>query len=191
MQKLRRNKIKEATASGTPRLMYKGINRKITYIRFADDFVIFVWGTKQDCIEIKESTRQFLKANLALNLSQAKTRITYLKKEKTKFLGFEIWQPKGELMGTKSDLSPDGKLDKKRVNAKYRGAVKTVPRIRITFSMNEVLTKLVAKGLARMKNGKYFPTSFKPALCYEPANIVNYLKLVFRGFSNYYSFCDN
>lgn len=42
MQKLRKKKIKEASASGIPRLKYKGVNRKIAYVRFADDFVIFV-----------------------------------------------------------------------------------------------------------------------------------------------------
>jgi len=128
---------------------------------------------------------------LSLNLSQAKTRITYLKKDKSKFLGFEIWQPAGTLMGTKKDLNPDGKIDRSRVNTKLRGAVSTVPRIRITFSMRKILTSLVNKGMARFKGGKFFPTSYKPALCYELANIVNYLKSVFRGLSNYYAFCDN
>jgi len=128
---------------------------------------------------------------LSLNLSSAKTRITYLKKNKSKFLGFEIWQPAGALMSSKKDLNPDGKIDKSRVNTKLRGAIRTVPRIRITFSMRKVLTSLVNKSLARFKGGKFFPTSYKPALCYELANIVNYLKSVFRGLSNYYAFCDN
>lgn len=126
-----------------------------------------------------------------MNLSSAKTRITYLKKDKTKFLGFEIWQPSKDIMGIKKDLNPDGKTDPSRANTKFRGAVKTVPRIRITFSMKKVLTSLVNRRLARFKDGKFFPTSFKPALCYELANIVNYLKAVFRGLSNYYGFCDN
>lgn len=142
-------------------------------------------------MEIKEFVSKFLKSDLALNLSQAKTSIVFLKKKKVKFLGFEIWQPNGEMMGVKKDLNPDGKLDKKREGTKYRGVVKTVPRIRITFSMNKVLTSLVDKGLARLKRGKFFPTSFKPALCYDLANIINYLKSVFRGLSNYYAFCDN
>jgi group II intron reverse transcriptase/maturase len=191
MQKLRVKKIKEASASGVPRLKYKGVNRKITYVRFADDFVIFVWGTKSDCIEIKYSISKFLKGDLALNLSSAKTRITYLKKDKVKFLGFEIWQPAGSLLGTKKDLNPDGSLGIARVGTKFRGAVKTVPRIRITFSMTRILRSLVDKGLARFKNGEFFPTSYKPVLCYELGNIVNYLKSVFRGLSNYYVFCDN
>lgn len=40
---------------------------------------------------------EFLKANLNLNLSQVKTSITYLKKDKAKFLGFEIWQSKNHI----------------------------------------------------------------------------------------------
>lgn len=94
-------------------------------------------------------------------------------------------------MGTKKDLNPDGSLGIARVGTKFRGAVKTVPRIRITFSMTRILRSLVDKGLARFKNGEFFPTSYKPVLCYELGNIVNYLKSVFRGLSNYYMFCDN
>lgn len=67
----------------------------------------------------------------------------------------------------------------------------SVPRIRITFSMRKVLGSLVDKGLARFKQGKFFPTSYKPALQYGLYNIVNYLKAVFRGLCNYYGFSDN
>jgi len=191
LQKLRRSKIKTAEMSGIPRLSHKGSTRKFTYVRFADDFIVFVWGTKSDCIEIRDIISKFLKGDLALNLSPAKTSITYLKKDKAKFLGFEIWQPKDSLIGTKKDLNPDGKTDKLREHTKLRGIVKTVPRIRITFSMRKVLTSLVDKGIARFKDGNFFPSSYKAALCYDTANIINYLKAVFRGLSNYYGFCDN
>jgi hypothetical protein len=57
--------------------------------------------------------------------------------------------------------------------------------------MNEVLRKLVDKGLVRYKAGKFFPTSYKPALQYDIANIVLYIKSVFRGITNYYGSADN
>jgi hypothetical protein len=57
--------------------------------------------------------------------------------------------------------------------------------------MRKVLTGLVDNGLARFKQGKFFPTSYKPVLQYDIVNIINYLKSVFRGLHNYYGFSDN
>ncbi len=191
LQKLRVSKIKKANSLGLVRLKHLGTTRKITFVRYADDFVIFVWGTKADCIELTDSVRKFLNGDLALNLSTAKTKITFLKKQKVKFLGFEIWQPKYHILSSKKDINPLGKLDKIKLKSKYRGAVMSTPRIRVTFSMKRVLNSLVDKGLARFKQGKFFPTSYKSVLQYDVANIVNYLRQVFHGIVNYYSFSDN
>lgn len=57
--------------------------------------------------------------------------------------------------------------------------------------MDKALRKLVDRGLVRFKHGKYFPTSFKPGLAYEIPNIINYLKVVFRGYTNYYGYGHN
>jgi len=78
-----------------------------------------------------------------------------------------------------------------KFNTKYRLPTAGVPRIRITFSMDMVLRKLENKGFVRFNNGKFFPTSFKPALQYNIPNIVNYIKAVFRGITNYYGFSNN
>jgi hypothetical protein len=107
------SKLKLAKDKGIPRLLYKGINRKIAYVRYVDDFIIFVWGTKNDCLEIKKIVSTFLKSDLGLNLSNEKTHITYLKKDKAKFLGFKIWQPATRLPSSKKDVNP---LGKKRYN---------------------------------------------------------------------------
>ena len=77
------------------------------------------------------------------------------------------------------------------MTSKYRGATVQVPRIRITFSMKSVLSKLVDKGLLRYKRGNFFPTSYKAVLHYDISNIVNYISAVFRGLSNYYGFAHN
>jgi retron-type reverse transcriptase len=42
LQKLRISKIKLAEKKGIQRLIYKGIHRKIAYVRYVDDFIIFV-----------------------------------------------------------------------------------------------------------------------------------------------------
>jgi len=191
LHKLRVSKLKLAEENSIPRTIFKGTNRRISYVRYADDFIIFVWGTKSDCLEIKKLVKNFLKSNLDLDLSDEKSRITFLKKEKANFLGFQIWQSPSKLPSKKSDVNPLGKLDRVKMSSKFRGATMQIPRIRITFSMNDVLRKLVDRGLVRYKAGKFFPTSFKSALQYDIANIVLYNKAIFRGLANYYGFAHN
>ena len=191
LHKLRVSKLKLAEKNNVNRVIFKGKNRRIAYVRYADDFIIFVWGTKNDCLEIKKLVKNFLKGNLDLDLSEEKSHITYLKKSKANFLGFQIWQSPGKILSKKSDVSPYGKIDRVKMNSKFRGASMQIPRTRITFSMNEVLRKLADKGLVRYKAGKFFPTSYKSALQYDIANIVLYIKSVFRGLANYYGFAHN
>ena len=68
-----------------PQNKFKGRNRRYAYVRYADDFIIFLWGTGSDCKEIKKLVKTFLKGSLDLDLSSEKTKITYLKKEKADF----------------------------------------------------------------------------------------------------------
>jgi hypothetical protein len=63
LHKLRIAKLKEATNLKIPRLKPKGSSRKIAYIRYVDDFIIFVWGTKNDCLEIKKLVGNFSNLN--------------------------------------------------------------------------------------------------------------------------------
>lgn len=88
--KLRIQKLKLAEKLNIQRSIPKGPNRKFAYVRYADDFIVFVWGTKNDCIEIQSRIKNFLKGNLDLDLSTDKTKITHLKFKKAEFLGFQI-----------------------------------------------------------------------------------------------------
>lgn len=191
LHKLRISKLKLAEKNNIQRVVFKVRNRRIAYVRYADDFIVFVWGTKNDCLEIKKLIKNFLKGDLDLNLSEEKFHLILLKKEKANFLGFQIWQSTTKLLSKKADINPYGKIDRVKINSKFRGASMQIPRTRITFSMNDVLRKLVDKGFVRYKAGKFFPTSYKSVLQYDIANIVSYNKAVFRGLANYYGFAHN
>ena len=191
LHKLRVTKLKRLKEENVPRLLHKGINRRYAYVRYVDDFIIFVWGTKNDCIEIRKIVKNFLKSNLKLGLNMEKTHITDLRKNKAAFLGFQLWQSPAKLLSKKKDVNPLGNIDRTKMNSKLRGATMQTPRLRITFSMESILRKLVDKGMARFKNGKFHPTSYKAALQYDIPNIVNYLKVVFRGIVNYYGYAHN
>jgi retron-type reverse transcriptase len=191
LHKLRVFKLKEASILNIPRYKFKGINRKIVYVRYFKAFIIFVWGTKNDCLEIKNLVGNFLKSQLSLNILKAKMKITHLKKDKANFLGFQFWQSRSFIHPFNSDENTADKIDRKDKKSEYRAVINQVSRLRITFSMNSVLSELVDKGLVRYKAGRFFPTSFKSALQYSIPNIIQYLKFVFRDLATYYGFCHN
>ena len=50
--------------------------KRMQYIRYADDFVVLVTGTKKDAIEICEEIKKALAGKCGLNLNMEKTQIT-------------------------------------------------------------------------------------------------------------------
>lgn len=191
LHQTRVTKLKLAKEKNISRTLLKGRNRRLAYVRYANDFIIFIWGTKNDCLEIRNLVKNFLKGDLDLVLPEDKSSIIYLKKDKANFLGFQLWQSPYKILSKKFDVNPYGKIDRTKMHTKFRGATLQTPRLRITFSMNEVLRKLVDKGLVRYKAGKFFPTSYKSILQYDVLNIVMYLKAVFLGLANYYGVAHN
>lgn len=63
--------------------------KRIQYVRYADDFIIGVIGSREDALMIKEDIANFLREGLNLELSHEKTLITHNSK-KVRFLGYEI-----------------------------------------------------------------------------------------------------
>lgn len=50
--------------------------RRLKYVRYADDFLIGVVGSHEECGQIKANITQFMKDKLKLELSAEKTLIT-------------------------------------------------------------------------------------------------------------------
>lgn len=76
------------------------MQKKITYVRYADDWVLFIRGTIEDAERAKELAGNFLKERLGLTLSLEKTKITDLFKNKATFLGYEIFYQRNKLNKT-------------------------------------------------------------------------------------------
>ena len=64
--------------------------RRLRYVRYADDHLLGFVGPKAEAEEIKQRLAQFLRDDLKLELSQAKTLITHARTSAAKFLGYEI-----------------------------------------------------------------------------------------------------
>ena len=70
------------------RLPYKDASdKKIAYVRYADDFIIGVSGSREDAEYIKQELMQFVATELKLELSDEKTKITH-SSENAHFLGY-------------------------------------------------------------------------------------------------------
>lgn len=63
--------------------------KRVTYIRYADDFLIGVIGTKAEAQTIKDKVGAKL-AEMHLHMSEEKSLITHARSAKAKFLGYEI-----------------------------------------------------------------------------------------------------
>ena len=64
--------------------------KRLQYVRYADDFLIGVIGSKEDAIAIKEKVKAFVAETLKLELSGEKTLITHSEKS-ARFLGYDIY----------------------------------------------------------------------------------------------------
>ncbi|WP_078557055.1 reverse transcriptase/maturase family protein [Bacillus alkalicellulosilyticus] len=63
--------------------------KRIQYVRYADDFIIGIIGSKEDADTVKEHLTKFLRDKLKLELSQDKTLITH-SSDKARFLSYDI-----------------------------------------------------------------------------------------------------
>ena len=70
--------------------------KRLKYVRYADDFLIGIIGSKEDAVKIKDDIKRFLADRLALELSDEKTLVTHSEKP-AKFLGYEVAVRKSNL----------------------------------------------------------------------------------------------
>jgi group II intron reverse transcriptase/maturase len=95
-EKIRKQMIAEIKLLRNERNKYAARNemddsiKRLKYVRYADDFLIGVTGSKSDSLKIKEDIKNFLNEVLKLDLSEEKTLITNAQKP-AKFLGYDIF----------------------------------------------------------------------------------------------------
>jgi group II intron reverse transcriptase/maturase len=84
--------------------------RRLYYVRYADDFLLGFIGPKNEAEGIKARIKTFLKEQLLLDLSDAKTLITHGRTEKARFLGYEIAVTQSNSKHTAGQRSVNGKI---------------------------------------------------------------------------------
>jgi len=64
--------------------------RRLRYVRYADDFLLGFVGPKSEAEGLKRQLEEYLRDDLKLELSRAKTLVTHARTQAAAFLGYEI-----------------------------------------------------------------------------------------------------
>ena len=153
--------------------------RRMQYVRYADDFLISVIGSKSECETIKADITQFMREQLKLELSDEKTLITHAQ-DKAKFLGYEIFIRKSDA----EKRNKDGVLKRD-----FNGAVV------LTLNSAVIQKKLTEYNALEVRNidGKDIwwskPRRYMTPM--KPEDILAQYNAETRGLYNYYSLAAN
>ena len=153
--------------------------KRMRYVRYADDFLIGVIGSKEDCVKAKEYIKNFLRDKLKLELSDEKTLITN-GHDKAKFLGYEI---------------TIRKTDKTRKNKKGI-AIRSLDHKTVLLLPFEVMRdKLIgykAMKIVREKGKEKWESTSRPYLrSNDDLEILTRYNSEIRGIYNYYCLANN
>lgn len=153
--------------------------KRLQYVRYADDWLCGVIGSKQDAEQIKSDIKDFLRSELKLELSTEKTLITNSKK-KARFLGFDICT---------SD-SQQSILNKNGVRGRYQKG-----RIKLYLPREKWQKKLIDYSALEIKynNGKeeFIPRERTYLINSDDLEIINQYNAEITGIYNYYRIADN
>ena len=152
-------------------------DKKLKYIRYADDFLISVNGNREDCQRIKDALAEFLRDTLKMELSDEKTLITH-SNEYARFLGYDV------RVRRNGKIKRGGKLKqaKRTLNNNTELAVPFADKIHKT---------IFEKGIARYKDNELVPYSRPYLLNLTDLEIVTLYNAELRGICNYYNLASN
>nr|YP_001315110.1 putative reverse transcriptase and intron maturase [Chlorokybus atmophyticus]ABO15138.1 putative reverse transcriptase and intron maturase [Chlorokybus atmophyticus] len=158
--------------------------RRLTYVRYADDFLIGVTGPKKLAERIGELVSRFLKIRLNLTLNQEKIVISKLSGKKIPFLGFQIYQP------PLKEFTSTQKVGKQNTSFAKMRKIEQVRYgdIHIYADTQYVINHLAEQGFCDKRgfskpNFRYYqdPQSFT----------VNKIRSILHRIDNYYTICKN
>ena len=150
--------------------------KNIQYVRYADDFIIAVLGSKEDCQNIKSEIAKFLNANLKLELSEEKTLITH-SHDKARFLNYELQ------VRNNSKIFVDKNGVKRRVG--NLGVVLYMPH-------DVVINYITSKKVIDDINASHWRGKARPFMqVLSDLEIITSYNAEIRGLYNYYAMAEN
>ena len=156
-------------------------DKVIKYIRYADDFIIGVKGSREDCEWIKSKLTEFIGDTLKMELSNEKTLITH-SSEFARFLGYDISvRRSGEIK--RGGSGGKGNVTKRTLNN----------HTQLVVPFDDKIHKFIfSKGIAKQKqDGTLFPIHRNSLLKLTDLEIVTAYNAELRGICNYYGMASN
>ncbi len=153
-------------------------DKKLKYVRYADDFLIAVKGNREDCQWIKSKLAEFIGDTLKMELSEDKTLITHSSKC-ARFLGYDVRVRRSG----KIKRGGPGHVKMRTLNG---GVELLVP-------LNDKIRQFVfTKGVAIQKeDGSMFPVHRKYLVGLTDLENVSVYNAELRGICNYYGMASN
>lgn len=156
--------------------------KRLMYLRYADDFIILIAGSKNDAELIKNWVKSAIDKKCGLSLNEEKTIISNTK-DGFKFLGAECIKPNslksGYFVKTKFGTPT-------YVSGRYR------MRMRILAPLEELMRKLITnKFVLNNAKGLPMPTARKDLTNLSHYEILNFYNHRIQGILNFYSFAGN
>lgn len=156
-------------------------DKTIKYVRYADDFLIGVKGSREDCEWIKSQLAEFIGGTLKMELSSEKTLITH-SSEFARFLGYDInVRRSGEVK--RGGGGGKGSVTKRTLNN----------HTQLVIPLDDKIHKFIfSKGIAKQKqDGTLFPIHRNSLLKLSDLEIVSAYNAELRGICNYYGMASN
>ena len=151
-------------------------DKKLKYVRYADDFIVAVNGNKEDCIAIKSKLSNFIANVLKMELSEEKTLITH-SNDYARFLGYDICVRRNSQVKAHSNHTQRTLNNKVELIAPLEDKI-----MKFLFSKNAI---------SQNKNGTIEPIERTKLANCTPLEIVSTYNAELRGICNYYSLASN
>jgi group II intron reverse transcriptase/maturase len=207
--KIRKVKVelKQYTAMKRNTPSKEKILTRVYYVRYADDWLVGVTGSKKTALEIKERISKYLKEQLKLDLNEIKTKVTHMTRSRAFFLGVEI---------KTTDLRYARSLRSKYMrNGKTFTRLPSTGRVKMYAPIKKLIEKLKQNGFAKEvklpekvgyiinKKGhkkvvklpecrtRIVPCAQKKFIMMEISQMMTRYEAVLRGYLNYFYFVDN
>jgi group II intron reverse transcriptase/maturase len=150
-------------------------DKRIKYVRYADDFLIAVNGSKEDCEQIKAKLTEFIHDALSMELSQEKTLITH-SNTPARFLGYDV------RVRRNNSIKPINKHLARTMNNK----------VELNIPLEDKIEKyLILHGIAKRDGKKLIPIHRAILLNRTDLEIVTVYNAELRGLCNYYAMASN
>ena len=152
---------------------------RIKYLRYADDWLIGLCGSRATAEQIKELVKTFLHDHLKLTLSEEKTRVTHAQTEEAFFLGTILTIGNGGEAKVVLQKTSKGKIIQRRSTG--WATIMKAP-------IEKVLKRLKERGFC---TGTGEPIAKGLWTSLDADQIIQLYSSVNRGLQNYYRFVDN